>query len=256
MENIDYILDFTVHLGREMLKSGANLERVERSIELIAKTYNLREVGISLLSSSITVSAREVGQPAKIRQVKVPFCEIHLERLRKLNDLSYRVCSEKPEPAKLEDMLYEAAMTPSYPMPALLFGYILAMSCLCRIFSGSWRDIVVADISTVVIFFVSNRLAREKLNRIITNVVCMFLAGTIALLFSYLGFAENFFAIIITNAFYLIPGIPMVNSVRNILCGNEMNGIIELIKVFLEVITIVAGLYIAYFFFGQGYFIG
>jgi hypothetical protein len=48
----------------------------------------------------------------------------------------------------------------------------------------------------------------------------------------------------------------MVNSVRNILCGNEMNGIIELLKVFLEVITIVAGLYIAYFFFGQWYVLG
>jgi hypothetical protein len=32
-----------------------------------------------------------------------------------------------------------------------------------------------------------------------------------------------------------------------------MNGIIELIKVFLEVVTIVAGLSIAVFFFGQWY---
>jgi hypothetical protein len=48
----------------------------------------------------------------------------------------------------------------------------------------------------------------------------------------------------------------MVNAVRNILCGNEMNGIIELIKVFLEVITIVIGLNLAIFFFGQWYTVG
>lgn len=253
MENIDYILDFVVHLGREMLKSGANLERVERSIELVCKTYKLREVSISLLSTSITVSAREFGKPAKVRQVKVPFCEIHLERLRRLNDLSYRVCSEKPQPMQLEDMLYEAALTQSYPPQILLLGYVIAMSCLCRIFEGGWRDIVVADLSTVVIFFVMNRLAREHLNRIIPNVLCMFLAGVIALFFTYIGFSKNFYSIIITNAFYLIPGVPMVNAVRNILCGNEMNGIIELIKVFLEVVTIVVGLSIAVFFFGQWY---
>jgi uncharacterized membrane protein YjjP (DUF1212 family) len=256
MENIDYILDFSVHLGREMLKSGANLERVERSIELVCKTYKLREVSISLLSSSITLSAREAGQPAKVRQVKVPFCEIHLERLRKLNNLSYRVCEEKPNPLQLEDMLYDATMTESYSPRVLLLGYIVAMSCLCRIFGGTWRDILVADISTVGIFFMTNRLAREHLNRIIPNVISMFLAGVIALFFTYIGFAENFYAIIITNAFYLIPGIPMVNAVRNILCGNEMNGIIELIKLFLEVVTIVAGLSIAIFFFGQWYQVG
>jgi uncharacterized membrane protein YjjP (DUF1212 family) len=253
MENIDYILDFMVHLGCEMLKSGANLERVERSLELVAKAYNLREIGITLLSSSITVSAREARQFPRVRQVKVPFCEIHLERLRRLNNLSYRVCQEKPEPQKLEDMLYEAVMTPSYSTGMLLFGYLLAMASLCRIFGGTVQDIIAADLITVVLFFVTNRLAREHLNRIITNVVCMFLAGSLALLFTYVGIANNFYTIVITNAFYLIPGIPMVNAVRNILCGNEMNGIIELIKVFLEVITIVAGLYLAWFFFGQWY---
>jgi uncharacterized membrane protein YjjP (DUF1212 family) len=179
-----------------------------------------------------------------------------LERLRKLNNLAYQVCKEKPKPEKLEDMLYEAIMVQSYPNHILLLGYVIAMSCLCRIFGGGIRDILVADISTVVIFFVLNRLARENLNRIITNVACMFLAGVIALFFSYIGFAKNFYAIIITNAFYLIPGVPMVNAMRNILCGNEMNGIIELLKVVLEVITIVAGLAIAYMIFGHWYIAG
>jgi uncharacterized membrane protein YjjP (DUF1212 family) len=251
MQNIDYILDFVAHLGREMLKYGANLERVERSIELICKTYQLKEVSIFALNTSLTVSAREAGDIAKTRQVSVPFNGIHLERLRRLNNLSYQVCREKPEPEKLEDMLYEAMMCKNYSPQVLLFGYLLAMACLCRIFDGVWQDIVVAEINTVIIFFVSNRLVRQKLNRIITNVICMFLAGVIALAFSYLGFVQNFYTVIITNAFYLIPGVPMVNAVRNIICGNEMNGIIELLKVVLEVITIVAGLAIAYFFFGQ-----
>ena len=38
MQDIDYILDFVVHLGREMLECGANLERVNMSIEVICKS--------------------------------------------------------------------------------------------------------------------------------------------------------------------------------------------------------------------------
>ena len=69
----------------------------------------------------------------------------------------------------------------------------------------------------------------------------MFLCSTIAILFFAIGFVHNFYIVIITNAFFLIPGIQMVNLARNLLCGNEINGVIDLLKVLLEVCTIVAG---------------
>ena len=50
-----------------------------------------------------------------------------------------------------------------------------------------------------------------------------------------------------------IPGVPLVNSMRNILCGNEMNGILELLKVILETLTICFGVFIAYALFGRWY---
>lgn len=254
MQQIDYVLDFVVHMGREMLECGANIERVILSMERVCKCYNLREVSITALNTSISVSARvNQEEPAKIRQVTVPNNGIFLEKLRKLNTLLEKVCEEKPAPEDLEDMLYEALMVSGYSKWGTLLGYLLAMIGLCGIFEGGIPEMVVVCISTTVLFAVSNYFAREKMNRIITNIVCMFLAGCIALFFTYIKFTDNLYAIIITNAFFLIPGIPMVNAMRNILCGNEMNGILEMLKVFLEVITIVAGLYVAYFCFGRWY---
>ena len=63
-------------------------------------------------------------------------------------------------------------------------------------------------------------------------------------------FIDNFYIVVITNAFFLIPGIPMINCARNILCGNEMNGAIDLLKVLLEVCSIVAGVAAAYALLG------
>jgi uncharacterized membrane protein YjjB (DUF3815 family) len=70
-------------------------------------------------------------------------------------------------------------------------------------------------------------------------------------LFYAAGFINNFYIVIITNAFFLIPGIQMVNCARNLLCGNEMNGVIDLLKVLLEVCTIVAGMAAAYAMLGN-----
>lgn len=248
---IQLVLDFAVHLGREMLENGANLERVSISIQRISKCYRLREVSLAVINSVIFLSAKDENGTGYTRQENVGAGGINLQRLKKLNALVHKVVDDRPEPNKLEDMLYEALIVKPYSNSITIFGYILAMICLCRIFGGIWQDMVVVALNTVVLYYITIVFSREKLNRIISNVVSMFFCGCTAMLFIRCGFAKHLSAIIITNAFYLIPGIQMVNAFRNIICGNEMNGIIEMVKVMLEVVTIVAGLYIACLLFGS-----
>ncbi|MGN0297660.1 MAG: threonine/serine exporter ThrE family protein [Lachnospiraceae bacterium] len=252
ISKIQQILDFSVHIGREMLESGANLERVSISIRRISKCYKLQEVSLVVVNNVMILSATDVNRTRYIRQEGISVCGINLKRLKKLNALVHIVMDEKPDPGKLEDMLFETLIhSPTYPDTVMIGGYVIAMLCLCRIFGGSWQDMVVVALNTVVLFFITKIFSREKLNRIISNVVSMFFCGCTAILFTKIGFSKQISPIIITNAFYLIPGIQMVNAFRNIICGNEMNGIIEMVKVVLEVITIVAGLYIACLAFGS-----
>lgn len=253
MQRIDLILDFVTRLCREMLLSGANIERIYITSEGICKAYGLQDISITCLSSVFSVSAETPEGEECVRQVAISTSSIHLEKLTALVRLYNKIVKEKPDPTLLADMLREGVKVKSYPMVAVLGGYVLAMACLCRIFGGLWQDVLIATFNTVILFFVMKLFSKANLNRIITNVVSMFVCGSFAFLFVYIGFAQNFYIIIITNAFYLIPGINMVNGMRNIICGNEMNGIIELLKVILEVVTIVAGLYLAFLCFGRGF---
>ncbi|MGN1235689.1 MAG: threonine/serine exporter ThrE family protein [Christensenellaceae bacterium] len=252
MQDIDIILDFSIGLGKEMLLSGANIERVTLTIEYLCQKYRLTNVSVQTLTTSITVSARNSEGVYAGRIVSVPPAHIRLERLRRLNNLARYVRKQDIQPEDLAALLKEVKVK-SYPMPIVLSGYLLAMASLCLIFGGVWQDVVVALVNTVILFFLTSVLTKARLNRIIANVLSMFLCGSLAFAFVYLGFAKSFYVVIITNAFFLIPGIPMINSVRNILCGYEMNGILELLKVILEVITIVAGLWLAFLCFGNGY---
>lgn len=254
MQDAELVLDFAVQLGKKLLVSGANIERAALTIEVICKTYGLQDVSVSAQSSIITVGAKETADGDYfMRQVNVPPAKINLERLKRLNNLSYEIPERHPAPSELFSLLAEAENSKTYPMSVVLGGFLLAMACLCRIFGGVWQDILVTELNTVMLFFLTMGLGKLHLNRVITNPLCMFLCGATTFGFIYLGFAQNFYVIIITNAFYLIPGIPMVNSVRNILCGNEMNGILELLKVVMEVVTIVAGVAMAFFCFGGDY---
>lgn len=251
MKDIEYIIDFAAHLGRELLYAGANLERANDTMEMVCKSYSLHEISIFSLNSTITLSAKTLEGEPYIRQVSVPGMTIHLGKLKRLNELSYNVCNNTPNPEKLEDMLYEALMTPSYNIWIEMLGNVLAISCLCRIFGGGITEILVIALCTIIAFWLSVPMKRANLNRIIINGINMFVTTAIFFLTVWIGFTSNMMSMLTSMSLMFIPGVPLVNSMRNILCGNEMNGILELVKVILETLTLCLGVYVAYALFGR-----
>ena len=249
MERIDYILDFCKELGKQMIVSGANIERVNLSIEKICHAYGLHDVTCANLTTRISISAKDENKLYAHRQTDVPPQVFNLERLKKLNNLSYEVRENTPDVTTLYDLLH-AVKSNDFPWWVMMIGYLLAMAGLARIFSANPAELLIAELNTLILFGLSRLYSKAHITKIITNFLSMFLCSTIAMLFYRAGFVENFFIIIITNAFFLIPGIQMVNCARNLLCGNEMNGVIDLLKVFIEVCTIVGGVAAAYAVFG------
>ena len=249
MERIEYILDFCKELGKEMIVSGANIERVDLCIEKICHGYGLHDVTCANLTSRISISAKDENKVYAHRQTDVPPQALNLEKLKKLNNLSYYVRNNLPDVTTLYDLLH-SIKTNDFPWWAMMVGYLVAMAALARIFMAGPAEILVVELNTLVLFGLSKLYSKVHINKIITNFLSMFLCATIATLFYMTEFISNFFTIVITNAFFLLPGIQMINCTRNLLCGNEMNGVIDLLKVLLEVCTIVAGVAAAYAIFG------
>ena len=249
MKRIDYILDFCKELGKQMIASGANIERVDHCIERVCHSYGLHDVTCANLTTRISISAKDENKDYAHRQTDVPPQNINLEKLKKLNNLSYQVCIEKPKEETLYDLLH-SVKTNDFPWWAIMLGFMVAMMALARIFCAGWTEILIVELNTLVLFGLSKLFSRIHINKIITNFISMFLCSLIAMGFYALGFISSFYIVCITNAFFLIPGIPMINCARNILCGNEMNGAIDLLKVLLEVCTIVAGVAAAYAILG------
>lgn len=250
MNDLEYILDFAVNLGSRMLSTGANLERVNDTMNRICLSYHLNTVSIFSLSSTISLSAKSPEGETATRQISVPAASNHLEKLNRLNRLSREICSTTPPPSELASLLTESEDVKEYSTLTVIIGYLIAMTCLCGIFGGSFLDIVAADLITVVLFWTIRLLNKPSLNHIIVNVLTMWIAGTLAILMIKIGIGKHFFIIAITNSMMLIPGIPLVNATRNILCGNEMNGILEYLKVILETGAIVLGIVISIYMFG------
>lgn len=250
LNNVEYVLDFVVSLGSGMLGAGANLERVNDTMTRICISYHLESISIYSLSSTIMVSARSADGVYASRHIAVQPASIHLERLNQLNRLSRTVCSETPAPSSLISLLGKVEVAEEYSILKIILGYMIAMTSLCVIFGGTVRDVIAADCITFALFWLIRCLSGRNLNRIVVNTLCMWFSGTLGLLLVRIGIGDQYFSIIITCSMMMIPGIPLVNSVRNLLCGNEMNGILELLKVLMETVAIVLGLILSIYIFG------
>ena len=245
MKDIDYVLDFCKELGKQMIASGANIERVDMSIRRICRAYGLHDVTCFNLTSRINISAKDADKNYAQRQTNVPPQVLNLEKLKKLNNLSYYVRDNTPDVKTLYDLLHDIK-TNDFPWWVIMIGFMLAMAGLTRIFGAGPAELLITEVNTLILFGLSKLFGKIHVYKILTNFLSMFICTCIAVFFYAVGFVQNFYIVVITNAFFLIPGIPMINCTRNILCGNEMNGIIDLLKVILEICSIVAGLAAAY----------
>ncbi|MBR1437622.1 MAG: threonine/serine exporter family protein, partial [Synergistaceae bacterium] len=250
MRDIDYILTFCVNLSRNMIISGASLERVSLAAEFICRAYGLSDVSVFLLSTHMSISALDSEGNYSSRQISIPSSGIHLERLKRLNQLSYKVAEITPNPKTLAQMLERAMNVNDYPECVIISGKVCAMLCLGFIFGATLWDIIPIACITVLIHFLMMWLERTGLDRILVNSLTMWAASSCAVMFIYSGFNANFPVTMITLTMLVLPGIPLVNAMRNLLCGREINGILQMLKISIETMAMAAGIYAAVMMFG------
>lgn len=249
--NSEAVLEFCVELSRRMIVSGANLERVQLAVERICHAYRFTDTSLFLLSTHISLSAMDADGRYVSRQCSIPPAGIHLERLKRLNRLCYTVASTHPAPEKLPKLLNAATEGKERPDWQILLAQIAALSCLCLIFGGGVRELIAVAMVSAVLHYVMILSGRLGLDRIVMNAVNMWIATVAAILIMRAGISTNGPVILITVSMLVIPGIPLVNAVRNLLCGHEMNGILQLAKVVIETLSMGMGICLALWMFGM-----
>ena len=248
---LENVLDYCVDLSRRMIVSGANLERVQLAVARVCHVYHLHEVSVYLLSTFVSISARDEQGHYASRQVAIPPAGIHLERLQRLNRMSYVVCETQPRADKLQAMTETAWKVKEYPDWMVLLAQMLAMSCLCLIFGGGAAELLSVLAVTVLMHYLSLLLSHTGIDHMVSNALIMFAATALAITTRQAGLPAEMPVVIITVSMLMIPGIPLVNAVRNLLCGNEMNGILQLSKVTVETMSLGVGIYLAVALMGR-----
>ena len=107
--------------------------------------------------------------------------------------------------------------------------------------------VLIVFLSTMAGFFVRSRMQHYGINHFIQFTVSAFVASLCAS--SALLFDATAEIAIATSVLYLIPGVPLINGVIDVLEGHTLTGETRLVQAFLLIICIAVGLSFSLFLF-------
>lgn len=241
----EQILSGALDIGEQMLLCGAEVGRVETAIRLICSAYGCTRTDVFTITSSIVVSVEDKEGVHLTQTRRITGTGTDLTRLHQLNELSREVCANKPEFDYIRSRLREICVKEPYPLWLQALGSGLIAFAFAVFFGGTWMDGVVAAPLGIGLRYLTWILQRSGMNQIFINVVASFLLATAAMLLTRNGIGDDVNKIIIGNIMLLIPGIALTNSLRDMISGDIMTGMLRFFDAVLVAAAIAAGYILA-----------
>ena len=240
---MDYYLltDLAATMGYHLAMSGAETFRVEDTIHRILRAYGV-ECEAFAIPNCVSVSlAAANGKPLMIMK-RIGFHGNDLEALEKLNALSRRICAERPDVDEAMAWLEETMKAcRSYGTGVFYLGSVLVGLGFCLVFGGTLLDCLWAGAMGLIIGLITRFMDKQEANPFFSTLLaacCMALPAYIA---AGLGLMNSPDAAIIGALMILVPGLPITNSMRDIIYGDTNSGIIRVVQVILTALAIALG---------------
>lgn len=235
------VLDVCLDIGEQMIICNAETNRVEDTIIRICKAYSIYRVEVFAIKSLIMTTLKTENNETITESRRIYSSATDLSRLENLNSLSRYICAYKPSQDVINRKLDEVYEKKDTTMFTLCMGYILSSGAFCVFFGGSLIDGFISSLIGILIFFIDTYIKKYAMNQMTYTLLCCIISGYITILFAKLGLNINIDKIMIGDIMLFIPGVAVVNSIRDMLWGDILSGILRVSEAILIAVAIACG---------------
>jgi uncharacterized membrane protein YjjP (DUF1212 family) len=241
-EEIEDLGSVLLEIGSHLMSSGANSLRVRDIIERIATSLGYR-TNLLITHRALMITLHDEKEQHFFSSLKRTSPHGANFRISSgISRMSWRVADEGWTIEQIKQELDRLIHLPHYPRIVILLMISLAGASFCRLFGGNAIDMLVTAFSTFGGLFVRQEMTKRHFNPYLVIFCAAFTASLISgayLKFSNISTSEHAFA---ASVLFLIPGIPLINSLSDIIDGNIMNGIVRGVNGLVIAFTIALGL--------------
>jgi len=243
--------DDTLHVGTTLLEigsllmsSGASTMRIRHTMNRIAHALGFNiELMITHRALLLTLSDED-GEHLFSRIKRISPHGVNFKMVSGISHMSWNIVDEKWGLEKINKEIDRLKSQAHYPRFILLTCVALADAGFCHNIGGGWIEMLIASIATFCGLFVRQEFMKKQFNPYICVFLAALTASVIAAASKFIPYEIMTNKALATSVLFLIPGVPLINSITDLIDGNLQNGIIRGINGLMLCFAIACGLLI------------
>lgn len=246
-------LQLATEAGHILLENGAEISRVEETMDHICDAYGVEDPGYFVLSNGI-IATGDGYADAKF----IPIKGMQLSKIVEVNQVSRDVTNGKYTLDELESRLKDIRNGKSKPWWEMITCITIGIMGFSIIFGCSFTD-MFSSLFTGMLLGTFITFAGKHISRFANSLICGFVGALLCIvayrIFGNFGIHLNLPNIIIGNIIALVPGVPFTNGMRDLANEDYIAGCTRLLDAFIVFFCIAVGVIIIFYiddkFFGD-----
>lgn len=249
------VLELALEAGRVLLSNGAEIFRVEETIEHICKRFNIEEMDAFVMSNGIFLTAHEKGKEIFAKVKHVPLAGTNLEIVTEVNNLSREISAGNVSMDEAFARLREIEKMPPKKNIELELGAGIGSGVFCYLMGGNLYESLFTVLIGFLLYVIILFAGRRQVSKIIINLVGGAFITVMALIVSNISFPfeVTLDKMIIGCILPMIPGVAFVNAIRDIADSDFISGLVKLLDALLVFVYIAIGVGFVLSIYGGGF---
>ncbi len=238
------VLETALAAGHILLENGAEIARVEETMERICRHFGVESGNFFVLSNGIFATGNRNpdspgGQYAKVQHIPVKGAQ--LDKVVEVNQLSREVAEGRYSLEQVQEKLEQIRRMPGKSFPVQILASGLGSACFCYLFGGSLADSLVAFAAGLLLYIFVLMVRESRISKITKNICGGALVTFLCILSYGLGLGDNLSHMVIGSIIPLVPGVAFTNGIRDIADGDYISGAVRLLDAILVFLCIAIG---------------
>ena len=231
-----------LEIGALLMISGASTERVRNTVNRISNSFGYStDMLISQRTLMLNIYDEQSGYFFNSLK-RTSSHGVNFSILSGISRMSWLIVEQKWTVEQINSELKRLETLQHYPRIVILALVGLAGAGFCRLAGGLAFDMLMVFLGTFLGVFVRQEAVKMKFNPYMCIYFAAFIASLVAGIPAKLGIGDTHEHAFATSVLFLIPGVPLINSLSDMIDGNLQNGLIRGINGFIISFTIALGL--------------
>ncbi|MDP0498470.1 MAG: threonine/serine exporter family protein [Verrucomicrobiota bacterium JB022] len=239
---LSQLVGLLLRIARLLLENGAETRRTFETVQQMGRSLGVEELHVLVTHRSVMMTGTR-GEEHITRIIRVNTLSVNFTMVSGISRLLKRYQRGELSLAKVESELQRlTAMPPHYPRWLVITMVGLACGGFSLLFEGDWQAFVACVVAASLGLFVRQELHHRAFQPLLYFFATALVSSFVANLLARLLDSSNPNAALVASVLMLVPGVPMINSVADLVKGHLLTGIARATTVVLITFAVALGL--------------